>query len=69
MRVACVQTDIALADLQTNLHRVERWLEKAAQQKVDLAVFPNACLAATDTTTVNQGTKMQLNWSRIPSRN
>jgi predicted amidohydrolase len=45
MLLACVQTDIKFADIDTNLSRTLRWIEQAAQQGAELVVFPECMLS------------------------
>ncbi|KAA1259990.1 N-carbamoyl-D-amino acid hydrolase [Rubripirellula obstinata] len=44
MLLACVQTDVKIADISANLKRVQSWLETASTKKVELAVFPECML-------------------------
>lgn len=44
MLIACVQSDVAFADVNTNVNRVLNWLDQAAQKHVELAVFPECML-------------------------
>ncbi len=45
MLLACVQTDITFADVDANLERVIAHVEKAAERKSDLVVFPECMLS------------------------
>ena len=45
MLLACVQTDIKFADVDSNLKRTLRWIEKAADANADLVVFPECMLS------------------------
>lgn len=48
MLLACVQTDVKFVrnseDVLANVIRVQGWLERAAEEKVDLAIFPECML-------------------------
>lgn len=44
MLIACVQSDVAFADLQANLKRVLEWMEIAGQSNAGLVVFPECML-------------------------
>ncbi len=45
MLLACVQTDIQFANIQANLERTLRWIERAAQDGAELVVFPECMLS------------------------
>lgn len=45
MLIACVQTDVTFADIDNNIQRVSRWLEKIAESGAELAVFPECMLS------------------------
>ncbi|GGE36682.1 hydrolase [Pullulanibacillus camelliae] len=40
LKVALLQIDIAFGDPQANIKKAEKWIEKAANQKVDLIMLP-----------------------------
>ncbi len=44
-RVACVQMDVKYGDKDTNVTRVTQAICTLAEEKVDIAVFPECCLA------------------------
>jgi len=45
MLLACVQTDVAFADVSANLERVVQWLDRAAEDHADLVVMPECMLS------------------------
>jgi predicted amidohydrolase len=45
MRVAAAQMDVKLADRDANMATIERLLQDAASQDVDLIVFPECALS------------------------
>lgn len=45
MLIACVQTDVTFADIDTNLKNVLNWLEKAGEAGAKLVVFPECMLS------------------------
>ncbi len=44
IKIACVQTNPVLADVPTNLHRIEHWLTQAATAGARLAAFTECAL-------------------------
>ena len=44
VKIACVQTDVAIGQLEVNLHNCIRHLEELAAQGVELAIFPECAL-------------------------
>ena len=45
MLLACVQTDVFFSDVQANVRRVLDWIDKAADERVDLVILPECVLS------------------------
>ncbi len=45
MLLSCVQSDVTFADVSANQQRVITWLDRAAEQKADVVVFPECMLS------------------------
>jgi len=46
VRIACVQMDVVYGDISGTIAKVTQWVEKAAEEHADVALFPELVLSA-----------------------
>ena len=46
VRIACVQMDVVYGDVSATIAKVCQWIEKAAEQRADVVLFPELILSA-----------------------